>query len=126
MTVQRNTRQRDKILEVLETAEGPLTTLGILERARVDLPQLGLATVYRTVALLQHDGRISPVRLPGEEPRFAAGVLDAATMPDSANAATRSGSASARRNPPAAASTAAGGVRPGMKTPNHSRTIRFA
>ena len=70
MTVQRNTRQRDKIFEVLETAEGPLTTQGILERARVGLPQLGLATVYRTVALLQRDGRISPVRLPGEEPRF--------------------------------------------------------
>ena len=70
MPAKRNTRQREIILETLSQAEGPLTTQGILERARVDIPQLGLATVYRTVALLRDDGRILEVRLPGEEPRF--------------------------------------------------------
>jgi Fur family transcriptional regulator, ferric uptake regulator len=70
MPAKRNTRQREIILETLSRAEGPLTTQGILERARVELPQLGLATVYRTVALLRDDGRILEVRLPGEEPRF--------------------------------------------------------
>jgi Fur family transcriptional regulator, ferric uptake regulator len=70
MPAKRNTRQREIILETLSQAEGPLTTQGILERARLELPQLGLATVYRTVALLRDDGRILEVRLPGEEPRF--------------------------------------------------------
>jgi Fur family ferric uptake transcriptional regulator len=70
MTARRNTRQRDAILDTIDRAEGPLTTQGILERSRVALPQLGLATVYRTLALLKDDGRILEVHLPGEEARF--------------------------------------------------------
>jgi Fur family ferric uptake transcriptional regulator len=72
MTVRRNTPQRDAILETIERAEGPLTTQGIFERSRAAWPRLGLATVYRTLALLRDDGRIKEVRLPGEEPRFEA------------------------------------------------------
>jgi Fur family transcriptional regulator, ferric uptake regulator len=70
MTPRRNTRQRETILETLVGSDGPLGIEDILRRARVSLPQLGLATVYRTVALLKDGGQINEVRLPGEEPRF--------------------------------------------------------
>jgi Fur family transcriptional regulator, ferric uptake regulator len=70
MTGRRNTRQRETILETLTRAEGPLRIEDILERSRDELPSLGLATVYRTVALLKEEQRINEVQLPGEEPRF--------------------------------------------------------
>jgi Fur family transcriptional regulator, ferric uptake regulator len=70
VTLRRNTRQRETILETLLSAEGPLRAADILERSRDALPGLGLATVYRTVALLRDDGRINEVLLPGDEPRF--------------------------------------------------------
>ncbi len=70
MTPRRNTRQRETIFETLVGSDGPLGIEDILARARASLPQLGLATVYRTVALLKDGGQINEVRLPGEEPRF--------------------------------------------------------
>lgn len=70
MSTQRNTRQREAILEVILAAEGPLTVAGILERCRQSVPRLGLATVYRTIGLLRETGSIIEVLLPGEEPHF--------------------------------------------------------
>jgi Fur family transcriptional regulator, ferric uptake regulator len=70
VSTQRNTRQREAILEVIQAAEGPLTVAGILERCRESVPRLGLATVYRTIGLLREAGSIIEVLLPGEEPHF--------------------------------------------------------
>ena len=70
MSTQRNTRQREAILEVILAAEGPLTVAGIRERCRQSVPRLGLATVYRTIGLLRETGSIIEVLLPGEEPHF--------------------------------------------------------
>ncbi|PYE54508.1 Fur family transcriptional regulator [Deinococcus yavapaiensis] len=64
--IQRNTRQRDTILAVLERAEGPLSAPELLCRAQQDLPGLGIATVYRTLKLLTEDGRVRSVNLDGE------------------------------------------------------------
>ena len=66
MTATRSTRQRDVITRVLHDAEGPLGVGAVLERARTDLPALGVATVYRTLKLLTDQGRIHPVTLDGE------------------------------------------------------------
>jgi Fur family transcriptional regulator, ferric uptake regulator len=66
----RNTRQRETIIDVLEQSEGPLSIPQILERAHLELPNLGLATVYRTVNFLRDEQKVLEVALPGEEARF--------------------------------------------------------
>lgn len=66
----RNTRQRETILEVLQTAEGPLGIPEILTRAKDHLPSVGLATVYRTVNRLRAEQAILEVDLPGEETHY--------------------------------------------------------
>jgi Fur family transcriptional regulator, ferric uptake regulator len=67
---QRQTRQREVILEVIRGAEGPLSVASILERCRERVPRLGLATVYRTIGLLREVGSIIEVLLPGEDAHF--------------------------------------------------------
>lgn len=66
MTASRSTRQRDVISRLLEEAPGPLAVGDIHERARAELPRLGIATVYRTLKLLTEQHRIHPVLLDGE------------------------------------------------------------
>lgn len=66
VTSQRHTRQRDIILQVLARAEGPLSVPELLARAQGELPSLGIATVYRTLKLLQEDGRVRAISLDGE------------------------------------------------------------
>jgi Fur family ferric uptake transcriptional regulator len=64
------TRQRRAIRAVLERAGRPLAAKEVLAAARVEVPRLGLATVYRTLRGLTDEGTLAPVRLPGEAPRF--------------------------------------------------------
>jgi Fur family transcriptional regulator, ferric uptake regulator len=66
----RQTRQRDTILSVIREAAGPLTVAEILERGQGEVPGLGIATVYRTVKLLQEVGMVQHVILPTGEIRF--------------------------------------------------------
>jgi Fur family ferric uptake transcriptional regulator len=67
---QRNTRQRDAIAEVIRGAAGPLTAPEIAGRAQQEIPGLGIATVYRTLKLLQEAGRVRTVVLPSGETRY--------------------------------------------------------
>lgn len=67
---QRQTRQREAIFQVIEVANGPLSVPEIHERACVLFPRLGIATVYRTVKLLQEAGRIQSVVLPTGDTRY--------------------------------------------------------
>ena len=67
---QRQTRQRDAILQVIVEAPGPLSVPEIHEKARAKLNTLGVATVYRTLKLLQEGAQIQPVILPSGESRF--------------------------------------------------------
>jgi Fur family transcriptional regulator, ferric uptake regulator len=69
---QRRTRQREVIVRVIERATGPLTVPQILERAQEDLPALGVATVYRTLKLLQEARQVETVILPTGETRYEA------------------------------------------------------
>lgn len=66
----RNTKQRDTILHVIEEARGPLSVQEILDHAQKSLPKLGIATVYRTLRMLQDDHQIKTVILPSGENRF--------------------------------------------------------
>jgi Fur family transcriptional regulator, ferric uptake regulator len=67
---QRQTRQRDQIVRVIRDSQGPLTVTEILERAQQELPGLGVATVYRTLNLLQENGQVQTVILPSGETRY--------------------------------------------------------
>lgn len=67
---QRHTRQRDVIVEVIDDATGPLTVGEILDRAQRKIPSLGIATVYRTIKLLQDGRQVETVILPTGETRY--------------------------------------------------------
>jgi len=67
---QRHTPQREAVYEVIREAAGPLTIPEIHDRAQERVPGLGIATVYRTVNLLQETDRIHEVILPTGETRY--------------------------------------------------------
>jgi Fur family ferric uptake transcriptional regulator len=64
---QRQTRQRDAILQVLHAANGPLPVPEIHSRAQQVGGKIGIATVYRTLKLLLENAQIQAVRLPSGE-----------------------------------------------------------
>jgi Fur family ferric uptake transcriptional regulator len=68
--MKRVTTQRKAIMQALESAPGPLTPQELLARASEQGESLGLATVYRNLSLLERNGDIMPVRLPGESTRY--------------------------------------------------------
>jgi Fur family transcriptional regulator, ferric uptake regulator len=72
---QRQTQQREAIVEVIRAAGGPLTVHDILDRAQTSVPGLGIATVYRTVKLLLEADRVKTVILPSGETRYEAAGL---------------------------------------------------
>jgi Fur family transcriptional regulator, ferric uptake regulator len=72
---QRRTRQREIIARVIREATGPLTVPQIHERAQGEMPSLGIATVYRTIKLLQEAAQIETVILPTGETRYEAADL---------------------------------------------------
>jgi Fur family ferric uptake transcriptional regulator len=65
MTVERNTRQRRTIREVVERAGRPLTTDEILVAAQATIPALGRATVYRSIRALLDEDWLTAVDVPG-------------------------------------------------------------
>ncbi len=70
MLVQRDTAQRRAIRQVLLEAQRPLSPQEILAGARALTPNMGIATVYRTIKELAGTGWLAPVELPGEAQRF--------------------------------------------------------
>lgn len=62
----RDTTQRRAILDALRVAGRPVTPQELLEHAQVQVPALGIATVYRNLARLQEGGDVSAVALPGQ------------------------------------------------------------
>jgi Fur family transcriptional regulator, ferric uptake regulator len=67
---QRRTRQREAILEVIRDAAGPLTVPEIHQASQRIVPGLGVATVYRTLGMLQEAEAVRTVVLPSGEPRY--------------------------------------------------------
>ncbi|TAM62493.1 transcriptional repressor [bacterium] len=68
----RLTRQRAAVLRVLQTDGGHLDAEEIRERAKAELPSLGLATIYRTLDLLRELGLVQMVQYPGTAARYEA------------------------------------------------------
>ncbi|MCA9297424.1 MAG: transcriptional repressor [Phycisphaerales bacterium] len=66
----RVTRQRRAILESLRSSGRPLLPQEVLDIAREDVPELGLATVYRAIRALEEQEEIVAIHLPGEAPRY--------------------------------------------------------
>jgi Fur family transcriptional regulator, ferric uptake regulator len=68
--MERHTRQRAAIREVISHARRPLLPLEVLGAAKQRVPGLGIATVYRNLKALVEDGTLRAVHLPGDNPRF--------------------------------------------------------
>ena len=68
--MQRNTKQRTALRNVLQRAGRPLSPQEVLEAANVDLPTLGIATVYRNLKALVDDGWLRAVEMPGAPDRY--------------------------------------------------------
>ncbi len=66
----RNTRQRDAIRSAVETAGRPLSPAEVLDAAKETVPALGIATVYRNLKMLQDEGEVVAVELPGDGVRY--------------------------------------------------------
>ncbi len=68
--IQRKTKQRQAILQVVEAARRPLSPVEILQQAQHLLPALGIATVYRALGTMLQEGLLVPVDIPGQSPRY--------------------------------------------------------
>lgn len=68
--MQRDTRQRRAIREVVLTQGRPLSPMEILGLAQRQVPRLGLATVYRNLRTLLEEGFLREVHIAGDAPRF--------------------------------------------------------
>ena len=70
--MQRSTRQRRAIQEVLETSGRPLSPKEIVELAASQGMPLSLTTVYRSVKGLLEQGELTSVEVPGQPARYEA------------------------------------------------------
>ncbi|MDB5048312.1 MAG: transcriptional repressor [Fibrobacteres bacterium] len=81
---QRQTRQREIIFDIIKSSNGPLTIPQIHDKALKSLKgkkspgdkSIGIATVYRTINLLQDNQLIHSVILPSGETRYESSHLD--------------------------------------------------
>jgi len=67
---QRNTRQRQVVLEELKKLSCHPTAAELYEIARARLPKISLGTVYRNLELLAQNGVIQKLHIGGAEARF--------------------------------------------------------
>ncbi len=75
MAGSRHTAQRQAIQSVLENAEGPLSRAEIFRKAQRLKAGLGQATVYRTLKLLEEQGKVRSVWLERSEVRYESADL---------------------------------------------------
>jgi Fur family transcriptional regulator, ferric uptake regulator len=67
---QRNTQQRQIILDIIDAAPGPVSVNEILSKAENNDHLIGIATIYRTVKLLIENKMICQVILPDGQSRY--------------------------------------------------------
>lgn len=70
--MERNTRQREAVLDAIGKAGCALTPAEILALAQPAVASLNLSTIYRHIHALQNEARVVKVLLPGLPPRFEA------------------------------------------------------
>ncbi len=68
--MERKTRQRASILKVFEVSSGPMSPQEVLAKAKEQLPDLGIATVYRNIKSFVERGDLQTVPLPGQPDRY--------------------------------------------------------
>ena len=68
--MERSTRQRAAIQEALTRLGRPLLPQELLAEAQKAVPNLSLATIYRSIKVLIADGVVDVVSLPGETDRY--------------------------------------------------------
>ena len=66
----RLTPQRLAVLKTLIGNKGHLSAEAIYERVHVDYPMIGLATVYKTIAMLKEMGEITEINISNEGARY--------------------------------------------------------
>ena len=75
--MERNTRQRQAVLDAIDQAGRALTPSEILALAQASVASLNLSTIYRQLSALQDEERIVKVLLPGQAAaRFEAACHD--------------------------------------------------
>lgn len=67
----RDTRQRTAIRKVLAEADQPLQPKEIRDRASLEIPNLGIATVYRNLRSLVDDEVVEHIELPGQKSLYS-------------------------------------------------------
>lgn len=67
---QRNTRQRQVVLEELKKLTSHPTAADLYEITRARMPKISLGTVYRNLELLAENGVIQKLEIGGSEARF--------------------------------------------------------
>lgn len=65
-----STDQKIAIQKVLAESKEPLKPTDILKTARLSIPTLGIATVYRHLQGLQKEGRVEVIEVPQSSPRY--------------------------------------------------------
>lgn len=68
--MERDTAQRRAIRKAFEDAQRPLSPGEVLGIAQSTLPNLGLATVYRSLKAFVEESWLAPVDVPGEPKRY--------------------------------------------------------
>ncbi|MBU0677482.1 MAG: transcriptional repressor [Verrucomicrobia bacterium] len=68
--MERRTKQREVIWRTIQQAGRPLGPQEVLKLAQQRLPNLGIATVYRTLKAFLEDRRIVVVEVPGHTPKY--------------------------------------------------------
>lgn len=72
---QRNTQQREVIVDIIKNSVGPLAVNEIHQLAEEEGYSIGIATVYRTIKLLLDGKIIQSVTLPDGQQRYEAAEL---------------------------------------------------
>ena len=68
--MERVTKQRLAIRQIIQSSSRPLLAQEILELAKPIVPALSLGTVYRNLKAMVEEGDLTTVFLPGENPRY--------------------------------------------------------
>jgi Fur family transcriptional regulator, peroxide stress response regulator len=68
----RRSRQKEAIISVLRNTSSHPTAEWIYEQVRKEIPNIGLATVYRNLRLLNETGELSEIRTSHHRTRFDA------------------------------------------------------
>jgi Fur family transcriptional regulator, ferric uptake regulator len=76
MSMERNTRQRDALRLTLQQSGRPLSAQELLQSASSTVPQLGMATVYRTIKSLLETQEIVEIEVPGGGKRYEIAHLE--------------------------------------------------